>query len=356
MKRLPGAPRRVGASTALAIGILTTSAGCGSAPSAVSAHSPGTRALSVLTFSDGQGWAAGPGIALHTADNGRTWQTEPLKASAPVAMVWASRQVGWVLSRPPGHRPTLWGTIDGGRQWHALTHRDLTALEFLSSRDGYGLTRQGTLVKTRDGGQRWTAVPTPVPIRSFTFRSMRTGWVGSASSWAIWRTTSGGRSWTPVPVPVASLAGQLVRGQAAPNRGWVGALLATRAPHSLWAVFDEVGWAGTPRPGVVARSVNERDWTVALAGDELTALQHSGAVYAALEQCPACGPHGSVSLWTSDDGGFHWAATPIPAAMRPLEANTLAVTEKHHLWIVGDRGIWVSTDLGRHWHEVLSIR
>lgn len=333
-------------------------AGCGAARPA--AHPGSTRgspaSLTALAFDGRQGWAMGPGIALRSRDAGRTWQVEPFKPVAPARIAFVTPRDGWVLMSPLSRGPTLFGTVDGGEHWRALTDAPLTTVQFLSPLDGYGITREGGLVRSRDGGRHWVPVPTPARIRSLAFTSVSTGWVGSAADWAIWRTETGGRSWEKVAVPVADLAGRVVRGQSAPARGWVAALTTAGRPKALWAVFDEVGWAGSPRPGILAGTADGKHWSVAFGGNDIEALQPAGPVVAATAQCPACGRFGTTSLWTGAGAGYRWRSTATPNTPEfDPEPGTLVETSPRRAWILTSRGIWTTDDRGRHWHEVYRI-
>jgi photosystem II stability/assembly factor-like uncharacterized protein len=87
--------------------------------------------MDAVDFLDARtGWVAGQqggghGVLLHTADGGATWSTAPLDAPASdlqtllnldpgaVAMAFADARHGWIISRDG----TMLRTTDGGASW-----------------------------------------------------------------------------------------------------------------------------------------------------------------------------------------------------------------------------------------------
>ncbi|MHB1629843.1 MAG: WD40/YVTN/BNR-like repeat-containing protein [Bacilli bacterium] len=111
---------------------------------------------------------------VRTTDGGSTW-TQVFPGAQPTAAIsFASQQTGFgqgsVFS--PGAQ---WQTLDGGRSWHSLGANSgywstvPGTLTFPTPAIGYVQTRGagiGTLMRTADGGRRWTTVrsgPAPAP-------------------------------------------------------------------------------------------------------------------------------------------------------------------------------------------------
>ena len=77
------------------------------------------------------------------------------------------------------------------------TAEDLGSVTFVNSQTGWAVGSGGTILRTTDGGQRWTkqANGTTNMLFSVTFQDAQTGWaVGRGGT--IFRTTDGGQRWT----------------------------------------------------------------------------------------------------------------------------------------------------------------
>jgi photosystem II stability/assembly factor-like uncharacterized protein len=131
-------------------------------------------------------WAVGPaGTVIHSEDGGETWENLSLGRDVTLNGVsFASDTEGWVV----GEFGTILHTIDGGKTWQEqknvlnlpkytrpeLSEEDalkqrvpqlyledlfLVAVNFRNPREGYIAAESGILLKTEDGGETWTNVP-----------------------------------------------------------------------------------------------------------------------------------------------------------------------------------------------------
>ena len=119
--------------------------------------------LTCLNFIDDKnGWAAGyGGIILHTADGGRTWETQRAssKSCQPLFDIqFVNRNVGYAS----GNFELLLKTADGGKTWKDLSlnvdemfDAGLLNLYFSDEHTGYVVGEFGGIAKTLDGGITW---------------------------------------------------------------------------------------------------------------------------------------------------------------------------------------------------------
>jgi photosystem II stability/assembly factor-like uncharacterized protein len=141
-----------------------------------------------VTFSDARhGWAVGgtgsgviePGFIMATSDGGAHWTTQLSATSDRLNGVsFVDSRRGWVV----GNGGVLYRTTNGGRSWALVqlsTSWELGAVAFSDAahgwaivhphwdfhtasgagdKDGWGLLQQLALLRTVDGGSKWTVV------------------------------------------------------------------------------------------------------------------------------------------------------------------------------------------------------
>lgn len=125
---------------------------------------PTTERLYDLSFPDRlNGWAVGwNGAIVRTTDGGATWAAQ----SSPTAnylygVDFTSANEGWIA----GWNGTILHTTNGGALWVAQdsgTFADFYSLDFSDALHGWA-GGAGTLVRTEDGGQTWTAQTGALP-------------------------------------------------------------------------------------------------------------------------------------------------------------------------------------------------
>ena len=105
-------------------------------------------------------------------------------------------QRGWAWT----HDGRVLRTSDGGRRWtqgRTPGGGRLRQVRFTDRSQGWAVGENGTILRTVDGGRRWRLVAGGGDqLRSVSFADARRGWaVGTGGT--ILRTTDGGRTWKP---------------------------------------------------------------------------------------------------------------------------------------------------------------
>ncbi len=200
-------------------GVLTFAITVGALLGLGTAHAANDRAVAPMTIEamqvlgDGHGWVADGAHLLVTADAGASWREITPKADDTQqlrAIEFLDANTAWVVVERAGAVEVA-VTRDGGGAWtrHALpiaTTGEVVpqALEFSDDQHGWLMLRaagsanfsHGQLLRTRDGGASWQALPTPPIAGELRFTSATQGWlVGGVEGEALYRTRDGGRSW-----------------------------------------------------------------------------------------------------------------------------------------------------------------
>ena len=122
--------------------------------------------LSAAPVDTGYRWPGGSVSA--TTDGGSAWTMIFDGAAGEANGVWGidllSETTGWVVGVTG-----LFGTVDGGSSWVTLGEpgdASLVTVAFSTDRLGWGLTSQGQLVLSTDGGASWSAAELPVVATS----------------------------------------------------------------------------------------------------------------------------------------------------------------------------------------------
>jgi len=211
-----------------------------------------------------QGWVAGAGRVLATADGGRTWTTQYTGTAKLDQVDFTDAEHGWAVGTNALLRAT-----DGGATWTALTEpcETIESVHFVTQDLGYAVAGGaqvwlsggvpaavdgGQLLRTTDGGSHWTRVTgAPAQAQTACFSGPANGFVGTPGK--VWHTTDGGASWSlafteppeasgvhpPAPdITVLECAGG--------NAAWVlflgyGAALG-HAPYLAYATQDARNW------------------------------------------------------------------------------------------------------------------
>lgn len=155
------------------------------------------------------GMVAGHAVLLATRDDGARWdQLETPCHGNALAFSFRSPEHGWLYcsgrSEAGPADGSVYRTDDGGRSWQALGQlvepataenvRVETAIEALSTDDGWVLDEGGTVHTTHDGGKTWSQAPSPgTSLSAMLFVDTSHGWL--IGDQAIWRTTNAGRTW-----------------------------------------------------------------------------------------------------------------------------------------------------------------
>jgi photosystem II stability/assembly factor-like uncharacterized protein len=310
------------------------------------------------------GCVGGRGQILCTNDGGRSWQRRFSGRLTILQVQFLNARLGWAVA--PN---LLLATTDGGTHWRVRAHVSaLEAVDFVTSRQGWAVTKQGILLRTQDSGQRFVRQALPVPVKAVSFLSTKVGWALGRDG-EILQTTDGGLHWRHESVLRVGATWQEGHGQLQfTNRrvGWVllakGEACLSQMPYVLYQTRDggqhwrlvlvgpsACGGAGYPTrpygpagyPGGVA-AVGEREAFLAVASPAAATL-HVVATY---------------------DAGQRWVQwAPVS---RNMTGSTVAIDfiDARHGWVVtggeiegGIIGrILHSSDGGHHWIVQIMLR
>lgn len=340
-----------------------------SEPLAALTLQPRPPALTSLAFADGtHGWLGGAGVILATADGGRTWHKAWSGAGTVLELATLDRTHAWAVARVAADgtlsAPELLRTTDGGVRWTAtkLAH-GLAALDFVSPSVGWAIEGgstgssffgggpQGRLVRTTDGGRTWTDAGAGI-VTATCFVDARQGWASGGST--IRRTLDGGRTWRSVA--------------KRPNAAFAFDSALTCKGGTLWLFQDIEGGAGGHVNYAGWRSTDGgRNWHQVLANSffpgsapgigqadaepgPFTALSASTAIE--LGVSPAA-EESSVTI--TRDGGRTWRTSTLEGLGSQVAAG-LAFPDPGHGFALGwdhaQQSILLgTTDGGRTWSE-----
>lgn len=204
------------------------------------------------------------------------------------------------------------------------------AVSFVSPSRGWVLGRSGCsdcagLLRTRDGGVHWTALPAPPAPLGYYSRSANAvtdvAFAGDANGFlygpGLLATHNGGRSWARQPLPSV----QAVRVGA----GYAYALTRYDGSAGLWrTAIGASRWAQLQVPPGAGRPVSSGYGTQLYAEGSTLVLLRSGFTG------PAVTPGPVGQLWVSSDSGTTWQARPVPSeppkAAAPQSSASLLAT------------------------------
>lgn len=298
------------------------------------------------------------------------------------ALSFPSARLGWVLAAR-GTTVTVLRTSDGGRSWTSVAHlpQPLVALsmQFVDVRHGWisGLGPpicggfksppcHTILLRTVDGGQRWTHLTTPSIFGApgdVRFVDSLHGWLIHAQSpcksfclRSLYATSNGGLTWHPVRnaprMPVMGLSSVDAR------HVWIG---GGYGPSCVVSIY------GTSDGGVTWTRQFEVPKHCGLVQVGMLDARRGWAVEGGDSRYCSMGGCSDYALYETTDGGKHWRLKLTPA--RPWW-NTIAsyggdpgapvfVTARYG-WIPfgtgagsGAGGIAISSDGGHAWRRVL---
>ncbi len=160
------------------------------------------------------------GSVLRTTDGGMHWrdvtppdppgrQIDPLYVLYPLTSLFA-----WASAVPVIHHdpPMLFRTTDGGQTWKFATMPGsgiVPSVHFVNSRDGWRVTYDGDIYRSRDGGKTWVKIESAKFFRQtagITFLNTTTGWIAGhkdpPDSVYYLETHDGGRTWQQRNLPL----------------------------------------------------------------------------------------------------------------------------------------------------------
>jgi photosystem II stability/assembly factor-like uncharacterized protein len=282
-----------------------------------------------------------------------TWTPQLTGVTARLRGVSAvSDRVAWAS----GSNGTVLRTTDGGNTWTAIKVPDADALDFrdidaFSDTTAYVLSigngELSRIYKTSDGGRQWTlqlANKDPkIFLDAMAFWSEKAGLAFSDSvdgQFVVFSTASGGGAWDRIPVNRLP--------PALPNEG------AYAASGSNVAIFGNHVWIGTTASRVLHSPDRGRTWTVAQAPLPTSASAgiFSIAFRDALHGIVVGGDYQKEgeaidNAAITSDGGNTWTLVKGLSGYRSVVAYRRGSKSS---WIaVGPQGADVTDDDGRTW-------
>jgi photosystem II stability/assembly factor-like uncharacterized protein len=175
--------------------------------------------LFTVYFSDKMnGWAAGDLMTIiHTSDGGKTWEPQEVEEiteenifAAEViynGLFFHDANEGWLV----GEFGTIYHTTDGGTTWKYVdcellqpqTGEDewemprltLYDIYFTDRERGFILGVDGTMLKTEDGGKEWKLIDTPTKQSLYSIVCVDDSCWTAGNRGALIKTTDGGNTW-----------------------------------------------------------------------------------------------------------------------------------------------------------------
>ena len=306
---------------------------------------PGTMTWlrSVFFVNQNRGWAAGgKGTLLSTDDGGKTWRVSYTSFDDVIRDVFfVDEQNGWLVCEANPYRlktredprAYLMKTTDGGNKWtrvevagaelkgenevqQHVASVDAILVRAVFSRGGRGWTfgEAGAIFTTRDAGESWTRLRSPTRhlLLGGTFVDDDRGWMVGAGATII-QTSDGGETWYQSTLPNVDKSIRFTATTFVDNRdGWV------------------VGSAGS-----VYRTTNGgRTWQKQESGVDVDLFD---VKFVDAQEGWAVGAEGTIIHTT--DGGGHWTSERS-GTPHPLER--VFFTDKAHGWAVGFGGTVVA--------------
>lgn len=134
----------------------------------------------------------------YTKDGGKTW-TEMSLPSGVVSLRFGEQS--WVAVGGSG---AAYVSTDSGATWNAVytgTTANLSSVAFTDAKTVWAVGSEGTMLKSDDGGTKWTLVKLPsgnALLRDIKFANAKVGWIVGDGG-LILATQDGGKTWRQQP-------------------------------------------------------------------------------------------------------------------------------------------------------------
>ena len=302
-------------------------------------------------------------MIVGTTNGGTSWRTE-WTGPPSIHSLWAlDPDHAWGLGYAPLGETAdeLIRTTDGGRRWTTIKLTGgFREIAFSSDEVGWAVvggvtettTGPGRLEETVDGGLHWRTSSLTSGLESVCFASPSLGWAASGS--AVYRTLDGGGRWTRVDAGPNDLV----------NEGWLATVKCTGT--SAWVMWTGGAAAGSQGYRVSRTLDGGSQWQVVLgqlddALPNLTRIDSYSGPFAIasasdagfIGQCPACGV-GDSSYTRTTNGGRTFSHAPL-AGLSGASVTDISFGDPNHGWIAGSSAggfLLATNDGGRSWRRV----
>jgi photosystem II stability/assembly factor-like uncharacterized protein len=226
------------------------------------------------------GWVVGLyGTVLHTSNGGASWEKQQTGTDRHLFSIsFVDNSTGWAV----GNWNTIIHTADGGRTWTRQTPEEDRIYKnvcFVDTANGWVVGEKGFILRTTDGGstwarqmpKKWEAIadddfenPKPA-LYCVWFTDTQNGWISGIEG-TLLRTRDGGDTWDILPTGTSfSLYTVFVKY----GRGWIvgdrGAYLMSEDGGSTWKIHDDAIKTRTALRDVFFSSADS-GWAVGLGG------------------------------------------------------------------------------------------
>ena len=337
------------------------------AQSAVSALPPPPPGRVAIAFPDAQdGWVAGAGLILHTADAGHTWTVQHRGSEIFLGLDFPTHKEGWAWTAT-----VLLHTLDGGATWSSVPPPDVSpavSADFLPSGEGWVATGGGALwdYSRQPDLEMMRPLKLPGPASAVHLIDAEHGW--GAGAGRVYATTDGGAVWTQQLDATPGTFPEFADG---------GAWLSFPTPTTGWALFDAGSGHASQKSYALYRTADGGShWDQVLANrffstnDQGSAPIGPGGYPMALAAPDAAdaylavfSPAGAwVEVTATHNGGQTWSALAMdtrPAVHGNFTDAGLAFTDAQHGWLAtlagGQLTLWSTQDAGLTWSRQYAI-
>ncbi len=249
-----------------------------------------------------------------------TWVEQQSPTTLPLKDVrfW-NESVGWIA----GDQGVL-RTTDGGENWTLVpTSDDCEAVFFINEMEGWVCGNDGMILHSTNGGASWTPQNSGVgeKIRDIWFADEDNGWAGGRDGLLI-HTTDGGLNWNPQNSPAQD---------------------DIRGFHML---DNQRGWMVASDGLILYTSNGGTDWETQLSvpGGEEDEFE---AVFA-LDENLVWAAGGQGRIYRTEDGGENWTQQTSGTTVALMD---IQFTDPDHGWVCGAGGfLSKAMNQGTMWH------
>ncbi len=275
------------------------------------------------------------GTILISNDRGASWEIQPSGTQKALFRAnFLSDEKGWIS----GSYGTILHTQNGGKSWSSQasgTEEHLLGINFINEREGWAVGSRGTVLYTNNGGVSWVnrSIGEDVILNSVSFITPERGWIVGEFG-VIYHTKNGGKSWMKQksPVEVSFVSGE--------SRNLFGLLF----PDS------KGGWA-FGLDGVILKTQDGERWEITHKNGATPKYATDHHLFAAAHfdgRLWVVGERGTVIV--SQLGKENWQSAEIRPP--PVSLNGIDFGGGGFGLIVGNRGLILRTlDGGKRWQR-----